>query len=398
MDHGPLAMHSEGSGDDMECNSHLAPPKTVSKTPFRLLGACVVVGIMGLAGINHFGLPTQISTQAQPQQPLSPLMRYSTLMEKFGSHVLSGIHDPSKMSKMSWTRYNTFIKSFTARMLAANKLFRGKNEFIFKPEGVEFASKMKIKVALKPQSPKGARKFKIIAIAKETKQNELKETLCNMLNCKEKRSEIIVQAVGKNTVEVSMPFGPPGSAGEAKKAEGEFEEGLKTDGNELSVELDVGTTLEKLHEDQEVNIIKALNGVHLKISWAMAKGLVEGMVDMEEEALGQEEPEDLKPGNLLQKIAVVNTNTEIEYDADANFEGDVPTVAMLATILARKIDRMPDHIKENLVKVPDSCAGISKIFIPGGMAPFEIEATFQNFKPINLVALIIKQLEELKEK
>jgi len=396
MDHGPLSMESEGSDSDMERTGVLASTRKVSKTPFRLLVACVVVGTVGLAGIGHFGLPT---TGAPPQQPLSPLTHYSTLMQKFGAHVLSAIHDPSKMNKISMAHYNTFVKKFAARMLTATSTFEENTEIVFREKGSTVPNAMNIVVASKEAKPGKGMTLKVTTLAKAGQQAALESTLGEL---KQMVETITVTKQGTDSVVIDFPM-PPNGPGQ--QAEQDMMAGLKATGTKVLIDLTLGTTLEDLHKNREKNIIRALNGFSLKSKASVATevlGAAVGVMEGEEEIMypdttDEEAAKDFKPAKFMELLAEVSSKTEFLYRPEANFSKslgvELPTVEMLLGMLKGPLMGMPPPVIDLIKKITLSCDGVSGVELSGGDAPIEFVATMKNFKPMKLVADLAEELE-----
>jgi len=385
----------EWSNSDTERNGHLA--SKASKTPFRLLVACVVVGTVGLAGISHFGLPL---TGASPQQPLSPLMHYSTVMKKFGAHVLSAIHDPSKMNKISMAHYNTFVNKFTARMLSETPKFEGNGEFVFRKKGSTVPNAMNILLQSKKQKPgQGPTTLKVTAIAKPGQQAALADTLGKLT---EMQSTITATKQGTDAVVlvIPMPANGPG-----KQAEGDMVEGLKLPDTNVLVDLTLGATLDELHKSRDENIIEALNGMHLKTKLSVAAKLVGAAVEtMEggEEVLSpdttdEEAAKDFSKAMLLEALAEVNTKTEFLYRPKSEFLDNAPTVEDLLVLMKNELKTMPPPILALIKEMSASCDGISGVEISGGDVPIKFVVTFQNFKPMKLVTDLATEMDKEAE-
>jgi hypothetical protein len=395
MDHMPLSMELEGSNSDTEHNGHSA--SKVPKTPFRLLVACVVVGTVGLAGISHFGLPL---TGASPQQPLSPLMHYSTVMKKFGARVLSAIHDPSKMNKISMAHYNKFVNKFTARMLSETSKFETNGEIVVRQKGSTLPNAMNILLQSKKQKPgQGPTTLKVTAIAKPGRQAALEATLGKLT---EMEKTIKATKQGTDAVLLVIPM-PPNGPG--KQAEGDMEEGLKLPDTNVLVDLTLGATLDDLHKNRDTNIFEALNGMHLKSKASVAAKLVDAAVEaMEggEEVLSPDTTDevaakDFAKAKLLEAFAEVNVNTEFLYRPKSergDLFGNAATVEFFLNEMKMKLKTQPPPLIAFVKEVSASCDGISSFEISGGDVPIEFVVTFQNFKPMKLVTDLANEMDK----
>merc|ERR1712008_587151 len=98
--------------------------------------------------------------------------------KKFGAHVLSAIHDPSKMNKISMAHYNTFVNKFTARMLSETPKFEGNGEFVFRKKGSTVPNAMNILLQCRYhvdlQSCSPSRSPAVLADASKTQKISLK--------------------------------------------------------------------------------------------------------------------------------------------------------------------------------------------------------------------------------
>jgi len=280
-------------------------------------------------------------------------------------------------------------------VLRANNLFQGKLEIIARQEGKELATAMRILLDLKPQSAnQGDRNVKITAKAKEGKQAELADVLCKVSGCKGEQSNIKVEKQGDDVV-IVIPLPQGDKVGDA---EGEVEKGLAAVGTKFSLELTLGSTLDDIFKQQDSDMIKALNGVQLKTSWALAYGLVQGLVDgmeAEEKVIDRKTErqveEDFKMANLLQKVAHLTSTNELLYKQDADFGGDVPTIKAIYSSIAKFLEPSKQNMLD-VNKLPDICDGISKAEISGGAAPFQLVLSFTGFEPLKLMADILKDL------
>jgi len=382
MNHNPLSMDSDDSMEEMEPSSFWAKNK-MPKTRFRLFVASMVLGIVGLAGISHFGLP--LTRAPQPQFQLAP--------------------------------YVKFMQAFSARVLqSATHDFKGDVEVVYKETGSADPSAMSMEVELtKPAET--STEMKVVAHFKSQpgKSNDLKvnlEKIAKILIDKAKEKgldgiEYKITAADNDIVAVEiLPPPLPESGKQVQQAEKDMANSLKEFPHpKLTASITFGRTLEEMNKNLDKKVLEVFNGVMLKESAAVSTGMIAGSLEMIQADMAAQNKEVPPQVHMtmqflipfIKSLEAMKSRTEILYKQDtAEAYQTLPTLGQLFSMLDQSLNQMLDSLqmpdlKTLIQELPDVIDGIDKLYLTGVPdMPLDYTVKFVNFKPVKLLASFVK--------
>jgi len=177
---------------------------------------------------------------------------------------------------------------------------------------------------------------------------------------------------------VAMPKGP--AEDDADKAMGKA---FKEHGARFLAELNFGRTIEDMFDNKDMNVVKLLNGVHVKVGSSFASTLFDAAADM-------------VPGPFLKVMkgfAKFKTRQEILYKSDADLGGafdGIPSFARELDAFKKGFEGGPEEVTKpmaNLQKHAESLKGVVLNGLPGKM---EVVVEFKNFHPHKLLATLLE--------
>jgi len=179
---------------------------------------------------------------------------------------------------------------------------------------------------------------------------------------------------------VKLPKGP--SETDADKDMGQA---FKEHGVRFLAELNLGRTIEDMFDNKNLNVIKLMNGMHIKVASDFASTMFDAAADM-----GPPSP----VFKMLKGFSKFTTRQELLYKSDAElgdaFDG-VPSFANELEQFKQGFQSGPPQVTKpmgNLQKHAENLKGIVLSGLPGKM---EVVVEFTNFHPHKLLNAVLKE-------
>lgn len=378
------SFFEEDDSLDVESTEVMAHQHHRSKKILRLGLACMVLGIVGLAGLNHVG--------SYPfNRPITPLQYLNMAQDKF-------------------------MQAFPIRALADAADFEVTMEGVFKEVGSADPSAMSMNVTTQVGQDKREWPVTIFTfIALSGKEQILKERFEAILKglvdieCKhsedadcKKMSDIVKIAKGEDSphfgkgnfvfVEIQMPNGQQG-----QDAEEEFTATFKEHDVKFLAEVSFGRTIEDMYHNINTNIAELPKGLHVKVSAAFASTLFAALVDLSMGPAKQDMGFAKKIEaymKIMMGFAKLKTRNEILYktakDLGDSF-GVLPTLAEEIPKLKQSFQSMPHTITKPMTDLHELCSGVAGIEVEGLPGGWELLAKFENFHPSKVLSSILTE-------
>jgi len=349
---------------DVESNAFTTPRQHRTKTGLRLGLAFVVLGAVGLAGLNHVG--------AYPFNRVTTPLQYLSMAQ------------------------DKLMTAFSVRALADAADFKATIEGVIKEVGAADPSAMGMKATLKLGEGSGKWPTATFTFnAQPGKQNALAQKLKDIkkgvvdLECQHSRDEdckkmgeIVKIKKGQQSVsagkgeyvfvEVQMPKGPDESQSDKDMAAA-----FKEHDPRFVAELNFGRTIEDMYDNINTNVAVLPQGLHVKIGTGFASTLFTAMA----ESMPPSARADMK---VMMGLAKLKERTEILYKTPADigdaFE-DIPTLANELSSFKKGFQDGPPQLVKPMKGLQKVCAGIAGIVINGLPMGAELLVEFTNFHP-----------------
>jgi len=294
------------------------------------------------------------------------------------------------------------MAAFTSRALKEKPDFKATIEAVVKEEGTEDPTAMSMHAAM--QAGKTKVNWPTVTFtfeAQQGKQTKLQKQLEKMwdgivkLQCQHaqdddcnKMSDMVKFTQGKKSehfdngnlvfASVKMPKGPAES-----DADKDMGKAFKEHSVRFLAELNLGRTIEDMFDNKDMNVVKLLNGMHVKVASDFASSMFDAAADMQPNPVFK----------ILKGFAKVKTRQEVLYKNDADlgdaFDG-IPSFANELDAFKKGLEGGPKEVTQpmaNLQKHAESLKGVVVNGLPGKM---EVVVEFKNFHPTKLLGAILK--------
>jgi len=293
------------------------------------------------------------------------------------------------------------MAAFTARALGNKPDFTAAIEAVVKEDGTEDPTAMTMHAAM--QASKADDDWptaKFTFEAQPGKQDKLKSQLEKIwtgiigLQCEhaedddcKKMGDMVTFSKSKRSkhfdkgnfvhASVKMPKGPAES-----DADKDMGEAFKEHAARFLVELNLGRTIEDMFDNKEMNIVKLLNGVHVKVATDFASSLFDAGADMEPNPVWK----------FLKGFRKFKTRQEILYKSDADLDGAFDRIPSFATELdafQKSFAEGPPKVTRPMANLQNNADNLKGVVISGLPGTMEVVVTFTNFHPHKLLATLV---------